>query len=333
MMGVTEDSSGRRPSGFGGEEELEVEEQEPLLRRPSTMGPQQFEEERQEAARQAALEAGWFTWLLALVALCLFSFWLYVNFRSWYILLTYYNAPCDQPLSDWLLAKLLLDGVSSSMQQRQRGEQPRPITWFILGLQNAWLVLGFHWCGECKTCETTCPELYNWCRFLVLFGVIVALFLMLLPVLFYMVIILVVHLSGAGLIKNNRAARSDTLELVKKVEYSPHLFADGTDPNDERPAGECCCCCEVFNAEKPIVETPCGHYFHKECLGEWLKLAKTCPICRSDLDLATEDLSLAKDVDNAISASGALEEGTRVSIEEPSASSGSGTRHYMDAGA
>merc|ERR1711869_159038 len=79
---------------------------------------------------------------------------------------------------------------------------------------------------------------------------------------------------------------------------------------------------EDLNAEKAILRTPCDHYFHKDCLGEWLKLAKTCPICRSDLDEATEELSTRKavemsgEVDVEIGA-GDLEE----CAQEPSSSS------------
>merc|ERR1719377_161478 len=112
----------------------------------------------------------------------------------------------------------MLDVLSSSAQQRQRqGDPPRAMTWFILACQNVWLVLGFHWSSECRTCQSSSPELYSWVKFLVVFGTIVTLFLMLLPVLFYMLVIVVVHLIGTGRIKNNRAARDDTLELLQKV--------------------------------------------------------------------------------------------------------------------
>ena len=34
----------------------------------------------------------------------------------------------------------------------------------------------------------------------------------------------------------------------------------------------------------------CGHYFHFECLWNWLELNQTCPICRVTCDLAESDL-------------------------------------------
>jgi hypothetical protein len=32
-----------------------------------------------------------------------------------------------------------------------------------------------------------------------------------------------------------------------------------------------------------ILITPCQHVFHKACFSEWIDLARTCPICRSDI--------------------------------------------------
>jgi hypothetical protein len=35
-----------------------------------------------------------------------------------------------------------------------------------------------------------------------------------------------------------------------------------------------------------IVQTPCQHIFHKRCCHEWLQLARTCPVCRTDIPYA-----------------------------------------------
>ena len=49
---------------------------------------------------------------------------------------------------------------------------------------------------------------------------------------------------------------------------------------------ECCICIENFAWTEMIVETECCHVFHKECCREWLKQARTCPMCRTEI--ATE---------------------------------------------
>lgn len=286
---------GRRDADY-----VEGQENEPLLlaatpeRAMSEQNPnqRQFRAEQNEAIQQVVWQGGWFSLLVFLAAFLIFGFWFYVNIRSWYVLIKYWGSPCDQPLNEWLLVKLVLDIISSSAQQRQRSlDDPPRLTWVILFLVNVWLVFGFHWISESHTCQSSSPELYDWVNFLVVFGTVVTLILMLLPVLFYMLVIIVVHLVGTGRIRNQRAAREDTIDLLDQVMYNRKIFADPSAPDDTRPSGECCCCCENFNAEKDIVRTPCKHFFHRECLAEWFKLAKTCPVCRLDLDAATESLS------------------------------------------
>jgi Ring finger domain len=48
-------------------------------------------------------------------------------------------------------------------------------------------------------------------------------------------------------------------------------------------AKECCICMEHFSARDTIVETECLHRYHKHCLADWLRQARTCPVCRMDV--------------------------------------------------
>lgn len=45
---------------------------------------------------------------------------------------------------------------------------------------------------------------------------------------------------------------------------------------------ECSICLEI-NYNK-ITKTDCEHEFHEKCLLEWMKISKTCPICRKNLN-------------------------------------------------
>jgi hypothetical protein len=58
-------------------------------------------------------------------------------------------------------------------------------------------------------------------------------------------------------------------------------------------ANECCICMEHFSARDTIVETECLHRYHSNCLADWLRQARTCPVCRMDvvptLPMQTED--------------------------------------------
>jgi hypothetical protein len=51
---------------------------------------------------------------------------------------------------------------------------------------------------------------------------------------------------------------------------------------------ECCICMENFVGSEAIVETECNHVFHKSCCREWLRQARTCPVCRMDIPEALE---------------------------------------------
>ncbi|GKY99720.1 hypothetical protein MPSEU_000926000 [Mayamaea pseudoterrestris] len=51
---------------------------------------------------------------------------------------------------------------------------------------------------------------------------------------------------------------------------------------------ECCICMDAFAQDDCIVKTACDHVFHKSCCKEWLRQARTCPVCRTDIPSASE---------------------------------------------
>jgi hypothetical protein len=53
---------------------------------------------------------------------------------------------------------------------------------------------------------------------------------------------------------------------------------------------ECCICMEDFVSNEVIIETECNHVFHKQCCREWLRQARTCPVCRMDIPSAFENV-------------------------------------------
>lgn len=69
------------------------------------------------------------------------------------------------------------------------------------------------------------------------------------------------------------------------LDQLPEITFDASRFNDE-PLGfpsACAVCLDPFNGQKVIVQTPCGHIFHKRCLGGWMQVARSCPLCRSDV--------------------------------------------------
>jgi hypothetical protein len=48
------------------------------------------------------------------------------------------------------------------------------------------------------------------------------------------------------------------------------------------------------NADDLIVETDCKHVFHRNCCAVWLRQARTCPVCRTDIPEAIEQRTQAQ---------------------------------------
>ena len=67
---------------------------------------------------------------------------------------------------------------------------------------------------------------------------------------------------------------------------------------------ECCICMDEFNSFDAVVETRCKHIFHKQCCREWLRQARTCPVCRTDIPSSIEqDLAVNNTVTSPTSVS------------------------------
>ncbi|KAJ2400663.1 hypothetical protein GGI23_001892 [Coemansia sp. RSA 2559] len=47
---------------------------------------------------------------------------------------------------------------------------------------------------------------------------------------------------------------------------------------------DCGICMDEYKAEEVVVELPCKHVYHKDCIEHWLKMNGTCPICRTRIE-------------------------------------------------
>lgn len=203
---------------------------------------------------------------------------------------------CDAPLHKWIVIALCMYFLNQGVFNRpgfrrwafgdprvnedaetlagvvefSRGQQ------VFVGLQIvvdvSWKVLGLYWAYTAPTCADTAPGF--WYAF---------------------VVFLWLALAGsaatwAGLITVLRmldsmhvlrpppqlAAPDGTVEKCTKLEFSSRF-------NGEDLPRTCPICIDAFDADSPIRETGCGHVFHEECLQDWLRRARTCPLCREDL--------------------------------------------------
>jgi hypothetical protein len=78
--------------------------------------------------------------------------------------------------------------------------------------------------------------------------------------------------------ENQRARDTTAVELEQ---LSPQESEE-----KDRIATTCSIClCEYEDLDE-LRHLPCDHYFHQECVDEWLKLKRTCPLCLFDISHA-----------------------------------------------
>ena len=72
----------------------------------------------------------------------------------------------------------------------------------------------------------------------------------------------------------------ETLFQYLRPHYPPRAFNLKALMVTKEPA-DCCIC--LRKTRRRQCRLPCGHCFHKSCVGMWLKEQKTCPICRAEV--------------------------------------------------
>ncbi|XP_049817467.1 E3 ubiquitin-protein ligase RNF115-like [Aethina tumida] len=72
----------------------------------------------------------------------------------------------------------------------------------------------------------------------------------------------------------NKGLTPQEIEANKVVHVTEDQVSEGT---------QCSICLEKFILNEECRETSCGHLYHGHCIGHWLTLTTTCPLCRTDL--------------------------------------------------
>lgn len=161
---------------------------------------------------------------------------------------------------------------------RDLREGPQPSPWYVkvysvlvtLGIF-VWHCIGLHWVRITKTCESKSPDLYKSAKAFAAFSIVFNVFVYINTVGLYTIMVFMLR---NGMIRTDNAAPAGTLDQQKVVQYDSETFKNHQ---------ECCICIAEFDDSSEIRRTLCGHVFHGKCLANWLKVSRTCPLCRNDL--------------------------------------------------
>jgi len=64
-------------------------------------------------------------------------------------------------------------------------------------------------------------------------------------------------------------------------------------------SGSCSICFVEYEPEEFVLQLPCNHFYHKQCIVKWLKMRSTCPNCRLDLNFTQESQNESSTIGNS----------------------------------
>eukprot|EP00927_Polykrikos_kofoidii_P018655 TRINITY_DN1866_c0_g2_i2.p1 TRINITY_DN1866_c0_g2~~TRINITY_DN1866_c0_g2_i2.p1 ORF type:complete len:335 (-),score=33.08 TRINITY_DN1866_c0_g2_i2:393-1397(-) len=206
------------------------------------------------------------------------------------------NTKCDVPLREWVVVVCSniayhtnlcgFGSVHTLVLKHIFKHDPRgatPSKWYVKAynllvtiLIFVWHCVGLHWVRTSDTCEDKSPYLFSSVKVFAAFSVVFNIFVYINTVGLYTIMMFMLR---NGLLHSDRAAPEGTLDQQAVVKFDQELFLEHK---------ECCVCMVDFDADSEIRRTRCGHVYHGKCLGGWLKVNHTCPLCRADLTGDTE---------------------------------------------
>jgi len=213
----------------------------------------------------------------------------YIYARSWCVLLQHGSDPCDVPLAKVVLGCLLLVPVylarncmrslvyrifcldSTDAGQRRTPLRAKLLCWACCCLAYYIVFAGVDMVKHAQTCRKTAPDLYNWAAYLFPAGIV-----------HFLGLHVLAACSGLGLLRavlhtlpSCRASSGVEPAVIARLES---VLADTT---AER---QCSICLDSYREGQRAKVTPCcRNMFHEECIEDWLKSHRSCPLCRADI--------------------------------------------------
>jgi len=193
---------------------------------------------------------------------------------------------CLKPLHIWILAfssrfliQVPLHIVRYRAGQRDEHETVHSISKYMNWINIftfLWFIVGNSWIYGSYTCKSS--PLYTYC--LVVISII---YLgMLLPVILVICICLctpcfLICWNYFGGQTEQGANRSQIRNLTRESTYQASENTESEEPE------ACSICMNDFESNAAIRTLPCEHFFHPQCIDQWLTIKRECPLCRHDI--------------------------------------------------
>jgi E3 ubiquitin-protein ligase RNF115/126 len=87
----------------------------------------------------------------------------------------------------------------------------------------------------------------------------------------------------------NDPNRHGTPPASKKIVSKLPRIKVGEDNYDIFLTINCLVCMDSYKKDEVTIKLFCNHYFHENCILEWLKLHNSCPVCRFELETDDTD--------------------------------------------
>ncbi|KAF8023664.1 hypothetical protein BT93_F0994 [Corymbia citriodora subsp. variegata] len=86
--------------------------------------------------------------------------------------------------------------------------------------------------------------------------------------------------------------RGLSLEQIGRC-FKPYTFQSQSAAERKMGAIDRCVICqfEYEECEKLVILDSCDHFYHSECITQWLQVKKTCPICSAEVSAAIKSLA------------------------------------------
>ncbi|CAI2374123.1 unnamed protein product [Moneuplotes crassus] len=164
--------------------------------------------------------------------------------------------------------------------------------YFLLFLYFPWAVyLVIRFFADDNHTKNEAGFLYAALLFLMIEGMILIFFAVLFTLLALMICILLCYIHRRQTeIENQQAERNERIaDFINTIDIL-NVTGGRFEANDI-----CCICLENYSEENgPVIQIPCPgpHYFHKQCVIQWIREKNCCPICKAEITI--------EDINNAI---------------------------------